>query len=323
MMSIYMDRRQFVASAGLMTLALAAGMRPSFAQSKSLVIATSLPSLSFPFFVHMQKQLAAEAKTLGDIRLIEMDGQNAVPKQTGDVEAAITQKVNALVISPLDVNAMAPALEQAVKAGIPVVTIDRQVRGVSGILAHVGADNVKGGEAQAEAIMKAFPNGAKIFHLQGQPGAGPAIDRNKGLHNVLDKAKDKYQLVFEQTANFARAEGLTVTEAGLAGKGKPDVIVCANDDMALGASEAVKARNLSGVAIYGFDALPEALKAVRAGVMAATIEQFPGEQSRRAMRVAVAFARDGKKPESQTTLITPIAITKDNIDKAERLAEVS
>ena len=267
--------------------------------------------------------MQAEAKSLGDIRLIETDGQNAVPKQTGDVEAAITQKVNAIVISPLEVNAMAPALEQAVKAGIPVVTIDRQVRGVSGILAHVGADNVKGGEAQAEAIMRAFPNGAKIFHLQGQPGAGPAIDRNKGLHNVLDKAKDKYQIVFEQTANFARAEGLSVTEAGLAGKGKPDVIVCANDDMALGAMEAVKARNLSGIAIYGFDALPEALKAIRAGQMAATIEQFPGEQSREAMRIAVSYARDSKKPDTQVKLITPVAITKENVDKAERISEVS
>ena len=134
---------------------------------------------------------------------------------------------------------------------------------------------------------------------------GPAIDRNKGLHNVLDKAKDKYQIVFEQTANFARAEGLSVTEAGLAGKGKPDVIVCANDDMALGAMEAVKARNLSGIAIYGFDALPEALKAIRAGQMAATIEQFPGEQSREAMRIAVSYARDGKKPDTQVKLITP------------------
>jgi ABC-type sugar transport system substrate-binding protein len=300
-----------------------AGGRSAFAQAQSLVIATSLPSLSFPFFVHMQRQLQAEAKALGNIRLIETDGQNSVPKQTADVEAAITQKVNAIVISPLDVNAMAPVLEQAVKAGIPVVTIDRQVRGVSGILAHVGADNVKGGEVQAQAIMAAFPNGAKIFHLQGQPGAGPAIDRNKGLHNVLDKVKDKYQIIFEQTANFARAEGLSVTEAGIAGKGKPDVIVCANDDMALGAMEAVKARNLSGIAIYGFDALPEALKAVRDGQMAATIEQFPGEQSREAMRIAVPFARDKKKPESALKLLTPIAITKENLDKAERLSEVS
>jgi inositol transport system substrate-binding protein len=322
-MSILLTRRNVVTFTASLALGTAAKGRIVLAQGKSLVIATSLPSLSFPFFVHMQRQLQAEAKSLGDIRLIETDGQNSVPKQTADVEAAITQKVNAVVISPLEVNAMASALEQAVKAGIPVVTIDRQVRGVSGILAHVGADNVKGGEAQAEAIMKAFPNGAKIFHLQGQPGAGPAIDRNKGLHNVLDKAKDKYQIVFEQTANFARAEGLSVTEAGLAGKGKPDVIVCANDDMALGAMEAVKARNLSGIAIYGFDALPEALKAIRAGQMAATIEQFPGEQSREAMRIAVSYARDGKKPETQVKLLTPVAITKENVDKAERISEVS
>ena len=72
---------------------------------------------------------------------------------------------------------------------------------------------VKGGEAEAQAMVDAFPNGAKLFHLQGQPGAGPAIDRNKGVHNVLDPLKDKYQIIFEQTANFARAEALTVTEA--------------------------------------------------------------------------------------------------------------
>lgn len=322
-MSLFLDRRRFMAASGSLAAASFTGLQVAFAQGKALTIATSLPSLSFPFFVHMQKQLAAEAKTLGNIKLIESDGENKVPKQTGDVEAAITQKVDAIVISPLDVNAMAPALEQAVKAGVPVVTIDRQVRNVPGILHHVGADNVKGGEAQAEAIIKDFPNGAKIFHLQGQPGAGPAIDRNKGLHNVLDKVKDKYQIIFEQTANFSRAEALPVTEAGIAGKGKPDVIVCANDDMALGAIEAVRARKFEGVGIYGFDALPEALKAVRDGGLKATIEQFPGEQSRRAMRVAVAFARDGKKPASPVDLITPIAITKSNLDKSERMGEVT
>lgn len=321
-MSTLFTRRALLASAGAFALALVITGAPTGAMAKDLTIATSLPSLEFPFFVHMQKQLIAEAGAIGGIKLINMDGENKAPKQTADVEAAITQKVDAIVISPTDVNAMAPALEAAVKAGIPVVTIDRRVAKVSGLLAHVGADNVKGGEAQAEAIMAAFPNGAKIFHLQGQPGAGPAIDRNKGLHNVLDKAKDKYQIVFEQTANFARDQGLSVTEAGLAGKGKPDVIVCANDDMALGAVEAVKARGFKDVKIYGFDALPEALKAVKDGAMAATIEQFPGEQSRTAMRIAVAFARDGKKPADAVTLLTPIAITTANFDKAERVGEM-
>ena len=86
-----------------------------------------------------------------------------------------------------------------------------------GILAHVGADNVKGGEAQGQLIMALFPDGAKVLNLQGQPGSSPAIDRNAGVHNVLDKHADKYPFVFEQTANFARDKGLSVTEAGLAG----------------------------------------------------------------------------------------------------------
>jgi ABC-type sugar transport system substrate-binding protein len=290
---------------------------------KPITVLTSLPSLSFPFFVHMQKQLVAESEKLGGITLLNTDGQNSAPKQTGDVEAGITKGVNAIVISPLDVSALSPALQEAVNAKVPVVTIDRRVKGVEGILAHVGADNTKGGEAQAQAILAAFPNGARIFHLQGQPGAGPAIDRNRGLHNVLDKNADKYKIVFEQTANFARDQALSVTESGLAGLSQPpDVIVAANDDMALGALEAVKARNLTGIKIYGFDALPEALARVKDGQMAGTVEQFPGEQSRRAMDIAVAFARDGKQPEQKLVLLTPIVITKNNLGQAERLSEM-
>jgi inositol transport system substrate-binding protein len=303
--------------------AAAARFTPAFAEGKHLVILTSLPSLSFPFFVHMQKQLRAEANKLGDISLLETDGQNSAPKQTGDVEAAITRGVNAIVISPLDVNAMAPAVQEAVTAKVPVVTIDRRINKVSGVLAHVGADNVKGGEAQGEAIVAAFPNGARVFHLQGQPGAGPAIDRNKGLHSVLDRHKDTFHIVFEQTANFARDQALSVTESGLAGLAQPpDVIVCANDDMALGALEAARARNLRNVKIYGFDALPEALARVKDGSMAGTVEQFPGEQSRIAMDIAVAYARDGKQPAKKLVLLTPIVITKENLNKAERLSEM-
>ena len=180
------------------------------------------------------------------------------PKQTADIEAALAKGVKGIVLSPNEVDAMAPALQEAMDAKVPVVTVDRRVPSVTGILGHVGADNVKGGEAQGELVEKMFPNGATIINLQGQSGASPAIDRNKGLHNVLDKAKDKYKIVFEQTAGFDRAKGLSVTEAALAGMASPpQVIVAANDDMALGALEAVKARNLKGIVIIGFDALPE------------------------------------------------------------------
>jgi ABC-type sugar transport system substrate-binding protein len=172
--------------------------------------------------------------------------------------------------------------------------------------------------------MTLFPNGAKVMNLQGQPGASPAIDRNKGLHNVLDKATDKYKFVFEQTAYFARDKGLAVAEAGLAAMSDPpDVIVCANDDMALGAMEAVKARGLSGkIALMGFDALPEALAAVRDGGLTATIEQFPGGQSTQAVDILIDKVRNNKDPANKLVLLTPIAITKDNLNQAERLGEV-
>ena len=268
----------------------------------------------------MQKELRVEADKLGSISLIETDGQNSTPKQTSDIEAAIIQGVDGVIISPIDAVAMAPALRQAVDAGIPVVTIDRSVQGVPGILAHVGADNVKGGEAQGALIMKLFPNGARVVNLQGQPGASPAIDRNAGVHNVLDKS-DKHVFVVEQTANFAREQGATVTEAILAGlDSPPDVIVAANDDMALGALQTTQELGLD-IPIIGFDALPEALASVRDGGLAATVEQFPGGQSRGAMEVLVDFLRASKEPK-KVILLTPITITQDNIDRAERLGEL-
>jgi ABC-type sugar transport system substrate-binding protein len=90
--------------------------------------------------------------------------------------------------------------------------------------------------------------------------------------------------------------------------------------MALGASQVVQEQGLD-IAIIGFDALPEALAAVRDGTLTATIEQMPGGQSRGAMQALVAFLRDGTQPEP-VVLLEPFAITKDNLDKAERLGEV-
>nr|WP_191059742.1 substrate-binding domain-containing protein [Geminicoccus harenae] len=293
------------------------------ARAQDTTILASVPSLTFPFFVHMLKEIKDEATKLG-VATIDSDGQNSAPKQTADVEAAIVQGVQGIVISPSDVNAMAPALATAVENNVPVVTVDRRVDGVEGILAHVGADNVKGGEAQGEWLLANYPDGAKIINLQGQPGASPAIDRNKGLHNVLDQHTDKYQIVAEQTANFARDQGLSVTESLLAGMSDPpDVIIAANDDMALGALEAVRARNLDDqIKIVGFDALPEALASIRDGGLAGTVEQFPGGQSRRAVQILVDYIQNGKAPEENPVLLTPIVLTKDNLDKAERLGEV-
>ena len=308
-----------VVTASLLAMALSA---PAFAADKPLIL-LSVPGMNFPFFVHMMKDgFEAEAAKQG-LSTIESDGQDASPKQTADIEAALAKGVKGIVISPKDQDALAPALQEAIDAKVPVVTIDRRVPSVTGIVGHVGADNVKGGEAQGNLIVKMFPKGATIINLQGSPGASPAIDRNKGLHNVLDKAGPKYKIVFEQTANFERDKGLSITEGALASMATPpQVIVAGNDDMALGALEAVKARNLKGIVIIGFDALPETLGKIRDGEITATVEQFPGKQSATAVQIMADYLKTGAKPAQQINLITPVAITKDNLKEGERLDEV-
>ncbi len=312
-------RRVLLASA----MALGVALPFSAVQAQDVRLLASVPSMGFPFFVHMMNEIKAEAESLG-VGIVEADGQNSTPKQTADVEAAVIQGLSGILISPTDVNAMAPALQTAVENGVPVVTIDRRIDGVEGILAHVGADNVKGGEAQGQWIVDNYPDGARIVNLQGQPGASAAIDRNQGVHNVLD-GMEGYEFIVEQTANFARDQGLSVTESILAGLSEPPhVIVAANDDMALGAVEAVRAQGLEGeIAILGFDALPEALAAVRDGALAGTVEQFPGGQSRQAMQILVEYVTDGTEPAESLVLLTPIVITADNIDDAERLGELN
>ena len=136
-----------------------------------------------------------------------LDGQNQVPKQTADVEAAIAKKVSGILISPITADGMAPAVKEAVDAGIPVVTVDRTVYDVD-TLAHVGADNVLGGEQQGKALLALFPKGATIFELTGTPGATPAIDRSKGLHNIID-SHPEIKVACQQTGEFDRDKGLT------------------------------------------------------------------------------------------------------------------
>lgn len=298
--------------------AVAAPVAGSFASNAmaqdKIKIAFSVPGLNFPFFVHMMNLAQAHADELG-IELVQLDGQeNGQPsstKQTADLEAAAAQGVQGVVISPNDVAALAPAIAALIEQGIPVVTVDRALADDSGVavLGHVGADNVKGGEAQGNYILEKMPDGANVWILQGQPGASAAIDRYAGVMNILgaDGNKDKYVIAFDQTAEFSRDKAVSVVESALAANDVPDVIVCANDDMALGAIQAIEAAGAS-TAIIGFDALPEALILINDGKLTATVEQMPGQQAAQAIDILVAKLKDGADPAEAKVLLTPIII---------------
>ena len=141
------------------------------------------------------------------------------------------------------------------------------------------------------------------------------------MHNIIDGVEN-IEVACKQTAEFRRDKGLTVTESCLGATPDPNAIVGANDEMAFGAIEAVKAAGLADVKVIGYDALPEALTLVQSGDLYGTVEQFPGEQARVGLRTLVEFLRNGTEPEQHDIFITPKLITQDNLDEAERIAEI-
>ena len=302
---------------GLLVSVPLAGAPAAARQDEQLQIVFSVVGLNFPFFVHMVNIAEEKAAEL-DIELIVQDGQDDSATQSANLEAAIAQGVDGVVISPKDVQALAPAIQAVLDAGIPVVTVDRAVEGVE-TLGHVGADNVRGGEKQGEYLLEILPEGGNIIELQGSVGASAAIDRSAGFNSVIAD-RPEYEIVFQQTADFGRDMGLTVTEQALQANPDADVIVAANDDMALGAAEAVAGAGLD-IPIIGFDALPEALQAIQDGTLEATIDQWPGQQTSGAMELLVNYLRDGTEPAEHTTLLEPGLITADNLSEAERAEE--
>ncbi len=290
------------------------------APGKQYKIAFSVPALSFPFFQIMEKDIKKEGQRL-NVTINTLDGEDQTTKQTADIEAAIAQKVDGIVISPKDVDALVPAIEEANSAKIPVVTVDRTINKQELLLGHVGADNVEGGRLQARYVLDQFKNKqgpAKIILLRGEPGSSPERDRSAGILDVVNANKDKLQIVFDQTAHFRRAEAATVMENAITAVPQFDAVIAENDEMIEGASQVIKAKGLEGkVLMVGFDAIDETLQHIKEGTINATIEQWPGKQSAGALNLLYNDLAYGKQPAQKINFITPTLITKDNISETE------
>jgi inositol transport system substrate-binding protein len=299
-------------------------MIPAFghAAEKKLRIVYGAANLAWPF----QAFIAREAQAAGNefnVDIISMDGTGSSTKQSSDLRNALNQGVDGFVLNAVDVTAVIPAVNEVLAANVPIVTIDSSIRGAAKPVPHYGPDNVAGGAKMAQYVIDHFPDGAKIIFLEGQPGTGPAIERGQGVHETLKKAGDKYKIIVDQTANWARAQGMTVTQNILTSLGAPpDVILCANDDMALGAVQALQQSSIpkGKVMVIGFDAVPETLQAIRDGSMAATVDQLPGQQVKHAIGAVADYVRN-KKPLEGTKL-DPLLIDKNNLEQAGRFKEV-
>ncbi len=276
--------------------------------NKQLTIGMSVPGLQFPFFVTMKNDAEKAAAAMG-AKIVFADAQNQSAKQASDVENFIAQGVDAILISPMTTDSLVPAIEDAVKAGIPVATVDRKAN-TDKVLVHVGADNVQGGRAAAQFIIDKLGNKGTVIELEGTPGSSAAIDRKSGFDEVMNKSNVK--ILVSQNAEFDRAKGQNVMESLIQKYPKFDAVFGANDEMIIGAIEAMSGAGIDPASkvTIGFDATPDAFQYMKEGKLDATIDQFPGKQAGQALQYLSDYIKNGTKPAKSVVYINPEPVTQ-------------
>ena len=287
----------------------AATATPAAAQPQEIVLGLSLSTLNNPFFVTLKEGAERAAAQYG-VKLIVVDAQDDPAKEAANIEDLIQKKVSALLINPTDTKAVVPSIQKANQAGIPVFTVDRAAEGGE-IVSHIASDNVAGGRMAAEFLCKALNGKGKVVELEGIPGTSAARDRGKGFNDYLKEQCQGLEVVARQPADFNRAKGLQVFENILQAQPQIDGVFAHNDEMVLGAIQATEAAGRTGIIFVGFDAIDDAVKAVKEGKLAATVAQQPAEMGRLAVEMAVKYLR-GEKVEK--FIPVPLSlVTKDSV----------
>lgn len=245
-------------------------------------IGLSISTLNNPFFVALKEGAEEQANEM-DATLTVADAQNDAAKQVNDVEDMIQKGMDLILINPTDSEAVGAAVQAANDAGIPVITVDRNAE-TGEVVAHVASDNVAGGQLAGDYMVELVGEGQKVVELEGIPGASATRDRGQGFNEAID---GKLEVVAKQSANFDRAEGLTVMENILQDNKDIVAVFAHNDEMALGAVQALEAAGMSDVKVIGFDATDDAVKAVEGETMAATVAQKPAEIGKLGVEAAI------------------------------------
>ena len=269
-------------------------------------VGLSLSTLNNPFFVDLRDGAQAAAKKM-NVNLVVVDAQNDSAREASQIEDLIQKKVAVIAINPTDSDAIVPTIKKINAVRIPVITVDRGANG-GVVAAHIASDNVAGGKMAAQYVAKRLKGKGSVVMLEGIAGTSAARDRGKGFRDGL-KAYPGIRLVAVQTADFDRAKGLSVMENILQAQKKIDAVFAQNDEMALGAIQAIAAaKREKEMFVVGFDAIGDALAAIKAGTMAATIAQQPKEMGRLAVENAVRIVK--KQPVKKFTPVPLKLVTK-------------
>ncbi|KPV53229.1 LacI family transcriptional regulator [Kouleothrix aurantiaca] len=264
-----------------------------------------------PFWAAVQKGAEDAGKALGvQLSVLSPPAESDVPAQIAQIEDAVAKGVDGIAIAPTDPAALAPVLQKAIDAGVKVVFID--TKGENAGVTFIGTNNENGAKLAADYMCKTLKSGDKVAILQGIITQSTGKARADGAKAGLTACG--LNIVAETPGEWDKAKGQAAMEDILTKN--PDLagVFGSNDNMALGAVEAIKNANLSGkVLVVGFDANPDAAAAILAGDMAASIAQSPANMGKLGVESVLKLIQGGTL-EAVVDTGTEL-VTKDNADK--------
>ncbi|MCW5965032.1 MAG: substrate-binding domain-containing protein [Bryobacterales bacterium] len=237
-------------------------------------IAISLLTKEHVFYQNLQAAMEKAADREG-YRLIFTSGEWSLAKQQEHIENFIVQRVDAIVVCPVNSKAIGPSIEEANVAGIPVFTAD--IRAESGkVVSHVGSDNYQGGRLAGEFLAKALRGTGKVAIIE-QPVIESTLERVRGFEDAV-KDHPGIEVVAKLNGDGVRDRSMKVAEELLRGFRDVQGIFAINDSTALGVLSALESLGRNDVIVVGFDGDPEALAVLEQGSpLKADIEQYPAE----------------------------------------------
>lgn len=281
----------------------------------AFTIGFTVPTLNNPFFVDMQKGAEQAASERG-LKLIMVGGDNDITKQVKQVEDFIQNKVDAIVVQTVDTTGIVPAITQANQSGIPVLTTAETPSGGE-IVTNIGFDSYESGKNGGEFIAKELNGKGNVVELIGVLGQETSRLKSDGFKDALSKHPD-IKLLDSQPAQYDRSTAMTVMENYLQKFPNIDAVYAANDEMALGAVQAIKAAGkLDQIKVMGNDGTDDALEAVKKGEMIATNATPAFIQG----YIAIDMADRALKGEQLPPVIKEknFIITKDEVDEADSI----
>ncbi|MDH7796218.1 MULTISPECIES: substrate-binding domain-containing protein [unclassified Beijerinckia] len=287
-------------------------MTHAMAQTKEYTIGVALASDTNPFYIAMRRGIEARAKELG-VKVVFVTANEVIAQQVTGINDLVARKVDGILVSPIDAVAVAAAYQAAGEARIPVISVARHANSPHQS-AYVSMDEKGVGRDIATWIGKAVGGSADVAMITGPAGAATFRNINAGLDEGF-KAQPQIKIVYRKDAALTREDGLKYAEDILVARPGIKAIYCANDEVALGAVQAVTAAGKRGqIIVTGMNGIPPALQAVKNGSLGLTVELNPVSWGRLGLETMVDWL-NGKRASDLVT-VRHVLIDASNVANA-------